>query len=143
MASCARAADLTAPWRAACGVRGWLVGAQVAKKEALSRGELEQFVREVALLRRLHHRNVVQAYGVCLGPGAPCLVTELMKGGDMWHALRHHPALMRCAGGGGRVGGAPGDRGTDEGRRHVARAEAPPGAHEVRWRGREGGGCAW
>ncbi len=27
----------------------------------------------------------------------------LMKGGDMWHALRHHPALMRCAGGRGRV----------------------------------------
>lgn len=35
-----------------------------------------------------------QAYGVCLVPRAVCLVTELLRGGDMYHALRVHPHLM-------------------------------------------------
>lgn len=35
-----------------------------------------------------------QAYGVCLR-GQLCLVTELLRGGDLYHALRNHPALMR------------------------------------------------
>jgi hypothetical protein len=40
-----------------------------------------------------------QAYGVVLQPGKLSLVTELMRGGDMYHSLRHHPHLMRyvCA----------------------------------------------
>jgi hypothetical protein len=36
-----------------------------------------------------------QAYGVVLQPGKLSLVTELMRGGDMYHSLRHHPHLMR------------------------------------------------
>lgn len=36
-----------------------------------------------------------QAYGVVLQPGKLSLVTELMRGGDMYHALRNHPQLMR------------------------------------------------
>ncbi len=40
-------------------------------------------------------RFALQAYGVMLGPGPPCLVTELMRGGDLYHALRNHPALMK------------------------------------------------
>lgn len=33
---------------------------KVAKKEGLSKVELESFLREVSLLARLHHRNIVQ-----------------------------------------------------------------------------------
>ena len=46
-------------------------------------------------MRKLHHRNIVQFYGACLEPGALFFVTELMKGGDLYSALRHHPDTMR------------------------------------------------
>ena len=47
------------------------------------------------MLRKLHHRNIVQFYGACLEPGAMFFVTELMKGGDLYSALRHHADTMR------------------------------------------------
>ena len=50
---------------------------------------------QVRVLRKLHHRNIVQFYGACLEPGAMFFVTELMKGGDLYSALRHHPDTMR------------------------------------------------
>ena len=46
-------------------------------------------------MRKLHHRNMVQFSGACLEPGAMFFVTELMKGGDLYSALRHHPETMR------------------------------------------------
>ena len=50
---------------------------------------------QVRVLRKLHHRNIVQFYGACLEPGNMFFVTELMKGGDLYSALRHHPETMR------------------------------------------------
>lgn len=34
---------------------------------------------QVRILRKLHHRNIVQFYGACLEPGSMFFVTELMK----------------------------------------------------------------
>lgn len=45
-------------------------------------------------MRSLHHRNIVQFYGACLEPRTLFFVTELMKGGDLYSALRHHPETM-------------------------------------------------
>ena len=50
---------------------------------------------QVQVLRELHHRNIVQFYGANLEPGSMFFVTELMKGGDLYSALRHHPDTMR------------------------------------------------
>lgn len=50
---------------------------------------------QVQVLRKLHHRNIVQFYGANLEPGSMFFVTELMKGGDLYSALRHHPETMR------------------------------------------------
>lgn len=47
------------------------------------------------MLRQLHHKNIVQFYGANLEPGSMFFVTELMKGGDLYSALRHHPDTMR------------------------------------------------
>ena len=43
----------------------------------------------------LHHRNIVQLYGACLQGPSVFFVTELMKGGDLYSALRHHKDAMR------------------------------------------------
>ena len=47
------------------------------------------------VLRQLHHKNIVQFYGANLDVGSMFFVTELMKGGDLYSALRHHPETMR------------------------------------------------
>jgi serine/threonine protein kinase len=58
--------------------------------------DVEIFLTEVRTLSKLHHRNIVQFYGACLDPDrAMFFVTELMKGGDLYSALRHHPETMR------------------------------------------------
>jgi serine/threonine protein kinase len=69
--------------------------ASVAQAEAPTRQELELFLREVATLAALHHRNIVQFYGACLDAGGMFFATELMKGGDLYSALRHHAETMR------------------------------------------------
>ena len=57
---------------------------------------MELFLKEVRTLAKLHHRNIVQFYGACLETNAAMFfVTELMKGGDLYSALRHHPETMR------------------------------------------------
>lgn len=50
---------------------------------------------QVRVLRKLHHKNIVQFYGANLEVGNMFFVTELMKGGDLYSALRHHPETMR------------------------------------------------
>jgi Protein tyrosine and serine/threonine kinase/PAN domain len=49
----------------------------------------EAFAREVALLKTLRDRHIVQFLGACLnGPqGTAMLITELMELGDLWRAL--------------------------------------------------------
>ena len=47
------------------------------------------------MLRKLHHRNLLQFYGASLEPGSMFFVMELMEGGDLYTALRCHPDRMR------------------------------------------------
>jgi len=51
----------------------------IPQAEAASREQLSAFLKEVATLAGLHHRNIVQFYGACLEPGSYFFVTELMK----------------------------------------------------------------
>jgi serine/threonine protein kinase len=64
--------------------------------EKPSAKDMDLFLKEVRTLAKLHHRNIVQFYGASLDPGSSMFfVTELMKGGDLYSALRHHPETMR------------------------------------------------
>jgi serine/threonine protein kinase len=65
------------------------------QKDNPSQKELDLFLKEVQTLSSLHHRNIVQFYGACLDAGCMFFVTELMKGGDLYSALRHHPDTMK------------------------------------------------
>ncbi|KAK9807719.1 hypothetical protein WJX72_007116 [[Myrmecia] bisecta] len=71
------------------------VAVKLVKADKPSAKELSLFHKEVKVLRQLHHRNIVQFYGACLDPGSMFFATELMKGGDLYSALRHHPETMR------------------------------------------------
>ncbi|KAK9863425.1 hypothetical protein WJX84_000788 [Apatococcus fuscideae] len=71
------------------------VAVKLVKADTPSPQEMSAFRKEVRVLRQLHHRNIVQFYGACLEPGSMFFVTELMKGGDLYSALRFHPETMR------------------------------------------------
>ena len=71
------------------------VAVKVVKTDRPSEKEMEQFDQEVRVLASLHHRNIVQFYGACLQVPNFFFVTELMKGGDLYSALRHHKETMR------------------------------------------------
>lgn len=71
------------------------VAVKLVKADKPTNKELTLFHKEVRVLRTLHHRNIVQFYGACLEPSSMFFVTELMKGGDLYSALRNHPETMR------------------------------------------------
>ncbi|KAK9862458.1 hypothetical protein WJX84_000371, partial [Apatococcus fuscideae] len=71
------------------------VAVKLVKADTPTPQEMSAFRKEVRVLRQLHHRNIVQFYGACLEPGSMFFVTELMKGGDLYSALRFHPETMR------------------------------------------------
>lgn len=47
-----------------------------------------QLQREIALLRELRDRNIVQFYGACIQQDAVMLVTEYLPGGDLFHLFK-------------------------------------------------------
>ncbi|KAL3155148.1 hypothetical protein ABBQ38_011204 [Trebouxia sp. C0009 RCD-2024] len=71
------------------------VAVKLVKADKPTNKELTLFHKEVRVLRTLHHRNIVQFYGACLEPSSMFFVTELMKGGDLYSALRNHPDTMQ------------------------------------------------
>eukprot|EP00803_Ostreobium_quekettii_P007334 evm.model.scf_2083.2 EVM.evm.TU.scf_2083.2 scf_2083:17341-27167(-) len=71
------------------------VAVKVVKTDKPTNKELNLFLTEVRTLSQLHHRNIVQFYGACLEPGSMFFVTELMRGGDLYTAIRHHQETMR------------------------------------------------
>lgn len=71
------------------------VAVKLVKTDKPSHKEMDLFLKEVRTLSMLHHRNIVQFYGACLEPGSMFFVTELMRGGDLYTAMRHHRDTMR------------------------------------------------
>ena len=76
------------------------VAAKVLREE--SGKQIENFKREIDLLRGLRDNNIVLFLGVCKKDGQLMLVTEYMPQGDLWHALNHSRSskftwYQRCA----------------------------------------------
>jgi len=59
---------------------------------------VSEFEKEIAILSRLAHRNIVRFIGACLegGPAGCCLVEELVTGGSLQDFL-HGPSGRRCS----------------------------------------------
>lgn len=51
--------------------------------------QIENFKREIEMLRGLRDNNIVLFLGACKKDGKLMLVTEFMPQGDLWNALSH------------------------------------------------------
>ena len=59
----------------------------------LNKQSLDPFKREIELISKLHHRNVLQFYGACLNANNIFMVTELMDV-DLFTALKSDPKVL-------------------------------------------------
>lgn len=79
------------------------VAVKIIKSEHLNSALENEFEMEVAILRRVHHRNVVRFIGASTKPPLLCIVTEFMPGGSLYdHLHKNHnklelSQLLKCA----------------------------------------------
>lgn len=53
-----------------------------------SEGSINTFAREIVLMSRLHHPNLLELIGVCIGESTFSMVTEYVPRGSMYSWLR-------------------------------------------------------
>ncbi|KAH7285500.1 hypothetical protein KP509_33G031200 [Ceratopteris richardii] len=79
------------------------VAIKVLKSERLNENLQREFAKEVYIMRKIRHKNVVQFIGACTRPPHLCIVTEFMAGGSVYDHLHKHkntfklPALLKVA----------------------------------------------
>ena len=71
------------------------VAVKVVRRQDPSDEDINLFLQEIQVLSSLRHRNIVQFYGACMSRPNIFFVTEIMKGGDLYTALRNHKETMR------------------------------------------------
>ncbi|KAK9270111.1 hypothetical protein L1049_025685 [Liquidambar formosana] len=70
------------------------VAIKVLRSEHLNEALEDEFAQEVAILREVHHRNVVSFIGACTKSPHLCIVTEYMPGGSLYdHLHKNHNVL--------------------------------------------------
>ncbi|XP_024526089.1 serine/threonine-protein kinase STY8 isoform X2 [Selaginella moellendorffii] len=78
------------------------VAIKVIKPETWTE-HLQEFVHEIAIMRKVRHKNIVQFIGACTTPPDLCIVTEYMSGGTVHDYLQkqkgnlHLYVLLRIA----------------------------------------------
>ncbi|WOL18603.1 serine/threonine-protein kinase STY46-like isoform X3 [Canna indica] len=78
------------------------VAIKVLKRECADVDVQQEFAQEVFIMRKVHHRNVVQFIGTCSRPSL-CIITEFMSGGSVYDFLHKKkgvfdlPALIQVA----------------------------------------------
>ncbi|XP_050365202.1 serine/threonine-protein kinase STY46-like [Argentina anserina] len=81
--------------------RGIYLGQDVAVKilrsEHLSAAQEDEFAHEVAILREVHHRNVVRFIGACTKSPHLCIVTEYMPGGSLYDYLHKSRNVLKLS----------------------------------------------
>ncbi|XP_047321250.1 serine/threonine-protein kinase STY46-like isoform X2 [Impatiens glandulifera] len=84
-----------------CGdlIRGVYLGQDVAVKILRSEhpnDSLEdEFSQEVAILRKVQHKNVVRFIGACTQPPNHCIITEYMPGGNLYEYLHKNHVILK------------------------------------------------
>ncbi|XP_040998672.1 serine/threonine-protein kinase STY8-like isoform X2 [Juglans microcarpa x Juglans regia] len=79
------------------------VAVKILRSEHLNNALEDEFAHEVAILREVQHKNVVQFIGACTKPPHLCIVTEYMPGGSLYdylhknHNILELPQLLKFA----------------------------------------------
>ncbi|CAN4095470.1 unnamed protein product [Withania somnifera] len=79
------------------------VAIKVLKAGCLNEDVQRDFAQEVYILRKVHHKNVVQFIGACTKPPRLCIITGFMCGGSLYNFLHKKkgffrlPALLKVA----------------------------------------------
>ncbi|KAL5843785.1 hypothetical protein ACOSQ4_009743 [Xanthoceras sorbifolium] len=81
--------------------RGVYLGQDVAVKilrsEHLTDALEDEFAQEVAILREVHHRNIVRFIGACMKSPHLCIVTEYMPGGSLYDYLHKNHNVLKLS----------------------------------------------
>ncbi|CAN6543595.1 unnamed protein product [Malus baccata var. baccata] len=81
--------------------RGIYLGQDVAIKilrsEHLNDALEDEFAQEVAILREVHHSNVVRFIGACTKSPHLCIVTEYMPGGSLYDYLHKNHNILKLS----------------------------------------------
>ncbi|KAB2635239.1 serine/threonine-protein kinase HT1-like [Pyrus ussuriensis x Pyrus communis] len=81
--------------------RGIYLGQDVAVKilrsEHLNDALEDEFAQEVAILREVHHSNVVRFIGACTKSPHLCIVTEYMPGGSLYDYLHNNHNILKLS----------------------------------------------
>ncbi|XP_038696806.1 serine/threonine-protein kinase STY46-like isoform X2 [Tripterygium wilfordii] len=73
------------------------VAVKVLRSERLNAAVEEEFTQEVAILREVHHRNVVRFIGACTKFPHLCIVTEYMPGGSLYDYLHKNHNVLKLS----------------------------------------------
>ncbi|XP_062101111.1 serine/threonine-protein kinase STY8-like [Humulus lupulus] len=71
------------------------VAVKILRSEHLNGAQEDEFAQEVAILREVHHRNVVRFIGACTKFPNLCIVTEFMPGGSLYDYLHKNHNVLK------------------------------------------------
>uniref|UniRef100_A0A803NJ03 non-specific serine/threonine protein kinase n=2 Tax=Cannabis sativa TaxID=3483 RepID=A0A803NJ03_CANSA len=71
------------------------VAVKILRSEHLNCAQEDEFAQEVAILREVHHRNVVRFIGACTKFPNLCIVTEFMPGGSLYDYLHKNRNVVK------------------------------------------------
>lgn len=55
---------------------------------------IREFAQELSILRRVHHKNIIQLIGALTKQTTMCLVTDFMHGGNLLQHVQEHPLKL-------------------------------------------------
>ncbi|PON76255.1 Serine/threonine protein kinase [Parasponia andersonii] len=71
------------------------VAVKILRSEHLNGALEDEFAQEVAILREVHHKNVVRFIGACTKFPDLCIVTEYMPGGSLYDYLHKNHNVLK------------------------------------------------